>query len=129
MKRSAAEIIREYGPFPGIDRVAGVTFDGEHVWFASGDKLNALDPATGKVLKQARLLGALGDYFSSPVGADDKIYALSEEGKGVVIKPGAEWEILAVNDLGDSCKATPAIAGSRLYIRTRSALYCFARRD
>ena len=43
MKRSAAEILREYGPFPGADRVNGVTFDGQHVWFASGDKLNAFD--------------------------------------------------------------------------------------
>ena len=48
MNRSEAEILREYGPFPGIDHVHGVTFDGEHVWFASGDKLNALDPASGR---------------------------------------------------------------------------------
>jgi outer membrane protein assembly factor BamB len=94
-----------------------------------GGIFTSLDPATGKVLKQARLLGALGDYFSSPVAADDKIYAISEEGKAVVIKPGAEWEILAVNDLADSCKATPAIADSRMYIRTHGALYCFAKRD
>ena len=49
MKRSSAEILREYGPFPGVDAVHGVTFDGQNVWFASGDKLNALDPASGKV--------------------------------------------------------------------------------
>ena len=42
MKRSAAEIVREYGPFPGVEHVHGVTFDGQHVWFAAGDKLNAL---------------------------------------------------------------------------------------
>ena len=48
MKRSAAEIIREYGPFPGVDHVAGVTYDGQHVWFASGDRLNALDEKTGE---------------------------------------------------------------------------------
>jgi glutamine cyclotransferase len=47
MKRSAAEIIREYGPFPGVENVAGVTYDGEHVWFASGDELNAFDPKSG----------------------------------------------------------------------------------
>ena len=41
MKRSAAEILREYGPFPGVGHVHGVTFDGRHVWFASGEKLNA----------------------------------------------------------------------------------------
>jgi hypothetical protein len=46
MKRSAAEILREYGHFPGVDRVHGVTFDGQHVWFAAGDKVNAFDSAS-----------------------------------------------------------------------------------
>jgi hypothetical protein len=32
MQRTAAKIVREYGPFPGADRVHGVTYDGEHVW-------------------------------------------------------------------------------------------------
>ena len=41
MKRSAAEILGEYGPFPGVESVHGVTYDGRHVWFASGDRLNA----------------------------------------------------------------------------------------
>ena len=49
MKRSDAEVIHEYGPFPDVDRVHGVTYDGEHVWFASGDKLNAFDPASGSL--------------------------------------------------------------------------------
>ena len=48
MKRSQAEIIREYGPFAGIDQVAGVTYDGQQVWFAAGDKLHSMDPASGK---------------------------------------------------------------------------------
>ena len=51
MMRSAAEILREYGPFPGVDHVHGVTFDGQHVWFASRDKLNAFDPASGKTVR------------------------------------------------------------------------------
>lgn len=94
-----------------------------------GGIFTSLDPATGKVLKQARLSGALGQYFSSPVAGDGKIYAISEDGKAVVLKSGAEWEILKVNDLDDSCYATPAIAENRLYIRTRGALYCFAKPD
>ena len=49
MKRAPAEIIREYGPFSDVERVNGVTFDGKQVWFASGDKLSAFDPASGKV--------------------------------------------------------------------------------
>ncbi len=63
MKRSAAEILREYGPFPGIDRVNGVTFDGLHVWFASGDKVNALDPASGKVVRSIEVAGHAGTAF------------------------------------------------------------------
>jgi glutamine cyclotransferase len=49
MKKSAANIIREYGPFPGVQQVGGVSFDGSHVWFASGDRINALDPESGKI--------------------------------------------------------------------------------
>ena len=63
MKRSAAEILREFGPFPGIDRVNGVTFDGRHVWFASGDKMNALDPASGKVVRSIEVAGHAGTAF------------------------------------------------------------------
>jgi glutamine cyclotransferase len=63
MKRSAAEILREYGPFPGVDQVAGVTYDGQQVWFASGDKLNALDPASGNVLRSIEVAAHAGTAF------------------------------------------------------------------
>jgi glutamine cyclotransferase len=63
MKRSAAEILQEYGPFPGVDQVAGVTYDGRQVWFASGDKLNALDPASGKVLRSIAVSAHAGTAF------------------------------------------------------------------
>jgi glutamine cyclotransferase len=63
MKRSAAEIIREYGPFPGVDKVNGVTFDGQRVWFASGDKLNAFDPANGKVQRSIDVAAHAGTAF------------------------------------------------------------------
>ena len=45
MNKSAAKIVREYGPFPGVEQVNGVTFDGENIWFATGDKLISIDPA------------------------------------------------------------------------------------
>jgi len=51
MKRSAAEIEREYGPFAGADRVHGVTYDGKHVWFASGEKLHAFDSTSGQPVR------------------------------------------------------------------------------
>ncbi|HXE50456.1 MAG TPA: hypothetical protein VN663_18915 [Ramlibacter sp.] len=44
----AAEIVREYGPFAGADRVAGVTYDGQRVWAATGARLVAFDPASGE---------------------------------------------------------------------------------
>jgi glutamine cyclotransferase len=63
MKRSAAEIIHEYGPFAEADRVNGVTFDGERIWFAAGDKLSALDPANGKTLRSIDVAAHAGTAF------------------------------------------------------------------
>ena len=63
MNRSAAEILREYGPFPGVDSVGGVTYDGQQVWFAAGDKLNAFDPASGKALRSIDVAAHAGTAF------------------------------------------------------------------
>ena len=63
MKRATAEIVREYGPFPGANRVDGVTYDGRQVWFASGDKLNAFDPATGKAVRSIEAAAHAGTAF------------------------------------------------------------------
>jgi glutamine cyclotransferase len=63
MKRSKAEIIREYGVFPGTERVHGVTYDGQHVWFASGDKLNALDPSSGTIERSIDVAAHAGTAF------------------------------------------------------------------
>jgi hypothetical protein len=94
-----------------------------------GGILTALQPRTGALLKQGRLHGALGDYYASPVAADGKLYVLSEEGKLTVIQAGGEWEILAVNELGEPAHATPAIADGKLYVRTHQTLYCFAKTE
>jgi outer membrane protein assembly factor BamB len=87
--------------------------------------LISFDPATGQVLKQGRLHGAIDKYFSSPVAADDKVFLIGEAGAVSVLKAAGDWQILKVNELDDECFATPAIADGRIYIRTRSALYCF----
>jgi glutamine cyclotransferase len=63
MKRASAEILREYGPFPGAERVNGVTYDGERVWFASGDKLQAFDPKSGKELRAIDVAAHAGTAF------------------------------------------------------------------
>jgi glutamine cyclotransferase len=74
MKRSAAQIIREYGPFPGVDRVNGVTFDGQHAWFASGDRLIALDPATGKTVRSLDVAAHAGTAFDG-----QHLYQIAED--------------------------------------------------
>ena len=58
-----AEIVREYGPFPGADKVHGVTYDGQQVWFASGDKLNAFDPSSGKAFRSIDVAAHGGTAF------------------------------------------------------------------
>ncbi|MGE0007457.1 MAG: glutamine cyclotransferase [Parvibaculaceae bacterium] len=63
MKRSSAEIIREYGPFADVEAVHGLTFDGEQVWFASGARLNALDPESGQTLRSIDVAAHAGTAF------------------------------------------------------------------
>jgi streptogramin lyase len=63
MKQSRAEILREYGPFPGIDGVHGVSFDGQRVWFASRDRLNALDPESGEITGALDVAADAGTAF------------------------------------------------------------------
>jgi len=63
MSQSNAQIIREYGPFPGADAVHGVTYDGQQVWFAAGDKLIAFDPASGKPQRSIEVAAHAGTAF------------------------------------------------------------------
>jgi glutamine cyclotransferase len=63
MSRSTAEIVREYGAFPGVDSVHGVTYDGHHVWFAAGDKLHAFDPVNGKTVRSIDCAANAGTAF------------------------------------------------------------------
>ncbi len=63
MKASAAEILEEYGPYPGVSNVHGVTYDGRNVWFASGDRINAIDPATGEPVRSIEAAAYAGTAF------------------------------------------------------------------
>lgn len=93
-----------------------------------GGIFTSLDAKTGAVLKQGRLMGALDQYFSSPVAGDGKIYVVSEAGHTSVIKAGGEWEHLKVNDMEEECFATPAIVDGKIYLRTHTALYAFGQK-
>jgi outer membrane protein assembly factor BamB len=92
----------------------------------TGGIVTSLDPATGKLLKEGRSPGALGEYYASPVGADGKIFLSSAEGKIAALQAGGEWQVLGVNDLGEDVHATPALSEGRIYVRTRGTLFCFS---
>lgn len=91
-----------------------------------GAILSSMDPATGTIHKTARIPGAIGAYYSSPVAGDGKLYVASENGKVGVIRAGAQWEVLAVNSFDENIYSTPAIENGRIYLRTTEALYCLA---
>ncbi|WP_321908466.1 MULTISPECIES: PQQ-binding-like beta-propeller repeat protein [unclassified Paraburkholderia] len=63
MKRTTAEIVREYGPFPGIDKVGGVTYDGKQVWFAVGERIASLDPESGQTQRSIDIAAHAGTAF------------------------------------------------------------------
>ena len=63
MKKAAARVVREYGPFPDVRNVGGVTYDGTHVWAAVGDKLTAFDPASGETRRSLNVAAHAGTAF------------------------------------------------------------------
>ena len=82
MKTSSAEILREYGPFPDVEHVAGVTFDGRQVWFAAGEKLKAFDPASGETLRSIDVAAHAGTAFDGKhlfQIAEDRIQKIDPE--------------------------------------------------
>jgi hypothetical protein len=94
----------------------------------TGGIIGSMDPITGEIFKIDRTKDAIEDYYSSPVAADGKVILVSENGKVTVLKAGRQWEVLAVNDLAEECHTTPALAAGKIFIRTRSALYCFGKK-
>ena len=87
MNKSTAEIVREYGPFPGAERIHGVTYDGQNVWFASGDQLNAFDPSSGKMQRTINVAAHAGTAFDGKYLyqiAEDRIHKIDPKGGQVV---------------------------------------------
>jgi outer membrane protein assembly factor BamB len=90
----------------------------------TGGLFACLDAGTGKSHKFARLPDG-GDYYSSPVAGDGKIFVLNQRGSLTVIRAGRNWQVLSRTDFGADVFATPAIADGRIYLRTAGHLYCF----
>jgi glutamine cyclotransferase len=87
MKNSAADIIREYGPFPGVDAIHGVSFDGKQVWFATGDKISAMDPDTGEIVRSIDVAAHAGTAFDGThlfQIAEDRIQKIEMESGRVI---------------------------------------------
>ena len=83
------------------------------------------DARSGKEIYRERL-GGRGNCYASPVVGDGKIYAGTDGGILVVIKPGDRFQVLARNDLGEGIMATPALVDDKIYVRTDRHLYAFA---
>lgn len=107
---------------------APLLYKGVFFMVRDGGIITALDPLTGKLLKEGRNREAMGEYYASPVAGNGKVYLANVDGKITVLGGGAEWQVLATNDLGEEVHATPALSGGRIYVRTRAALYCFGSR-
>jgi outer membrane protein assembly factor BamB len=90
--------------------------------------LTAYDARTGRQLYKRRLGGA-GGYTASPVAADGRLYFTSEDGDVRVVKAGADFELLALNTIGEPCLATPAISDGLFFVRSRGNLFAFGGRD
>jgi outer membrane protein assembly factor BamB len=104
---------------------APLVYNDVYYMVRDGGIVTALSPSNGALLKQGRSPQALGEYYASPVAADGKIFLANGEGKITVLKAGANWEVLALNDMGEEVHATPALSDGRIYVRTRTSLYCF----
>lgn len=114
---------RYYKTLPNVP--SPLLYDDVLYLIKDGGILTALDKQTGEVTKQGRVRDAMDRYFASPVAADGKVFLSSEMGKITVLDPGPQWEIRQVNDMGEEVWATPVIIDGKLYVRTKSALYCF----
>jgi len=92
-----------------------------HAW---GD-VSCLRSATGERLWRER---PAGKFFGSPVCVDGKLYCVTTDGDVVIIKAAETYELLAINHLGETSHATPAVAGGRMYLRTYSHLFSIGGR-
>lgn len=106
MKQASVEIIREYGPFEGADHVAGVTYDGKQVWFASGKKLNALDPQSGEMLGSIAVPANAGSAFDGHY-----LYQIAEE-RIQKIDPNSGQVLATIPTPGPGCSGLAWAEGS-----------------
>ncbi len=104
-------------------------YEGRLFTVKNGGLASCYDAQTGKAFYQDERLGAPGDYYSSAVGADGRIYLASQNGAVLVLAAGESLNVLARNNLGEQVMATPAIVDGKIYLRTAGHLYAFGNSD
>lgn len=113
----------------GIAGISSPLFYRDRVYVVQdGGRLTCWEARTGKPLYEQERLGAEGEYYASPIGADGHIYLASARGTVTTIRAGDALDVEARNELGESIMATPAIADDRIYVRSAGHLWAFGRR-
>ena len=109
----------------GVAALSSLLYIEPHLYSISRDNiLHCLDSASGEIVWRQRLDGT---YSASPVYADGRIYLLSAEGETLVLRPGAKYEEIATNDLGETCYASMAVSQGNFFIRSAQHLYCIEK--
>jgi outer membrane protein assembly factor BamB len=103
----------------------GIVVDGA-LYLVKDGIVSSYDTQSGELLKRGRLAKGSPKVYASPVAADGKIFIGTLDGQMVVLQAGAQWEVLATNDLEDEIWATPAIVDGFIYVRTRGKLFSFS---
>ena len=99
-----------------------------NLWMAKeGGIVTKLEAATGRLLAEERVPGP-GNYFASPVAGDGKVYFCSEPGTVSIVAGDGEWRVISSRNFHEKIYATPVLRGSRLFLRTDRALYCYAQK-
>lgn len=109
----------------GVAALPSFTYVRPHLYSISRDNiLHCIEASSGEIVWLKRLKGA---HSASPVYADGKIYILSEDGETLVIRPGAKYDEIARNSIGEKCMASMAVSRGQFFIRTAENLYCIGK--
>jgi outer membrane protein assembly factor BamB len=101
-----------------------LVYRGKVFTIKDGGILSCVDAASGEVHKTGRVAGT-GNYYSSPVGGDGRLYLLSQRGTLSVVSATEQWKVLHSAEFNEEGYATPALVDGRIYLRTSGHLYCF----
>jgi len=108
-----------------VPKMSSMLYVSPHLYLATETGVaKCMTGATGEVLWRERLRGP---FSASPVWADGKVYFLSEKGTTTVVEEGPQFKVVATNELGEKCCASPAISQGNLFLRTEKTLYCIGK--